>query len=268
MLAALASLINEEERIVCIEDTRELQIPIPQLPAARGQGRPREGRSQRHHPGSGTTCPASPPRPPHRRRGPRRRGRRSHPGPQHRPRRLHLHRPRQLRPRRPHPPGYLRPAIRRLVSLERHLRARRSCRPARHPSRKKPGWTPLRSAGPTGAWIQPGPRRLRLFPRLGRIPPARQCRGCGRQGKGHGRRAGFAALRSLLGTLAARQTRASSKALQELPEKRAEPTSIRTPCYPGRVMSRGIHTARAFCAESKPEVLRVQPIPANVSTVL
>ena len=29
MLAALASLINEEERIVCIEDTRELQIPIP-----------------------------------------------------------------------------------------------------------------------------------------------------------------------------------------------------------------------------------------------
>ena len=29
MLSALASLINEEERIVCIEDTRELQIPAP-----------------------------------------------------------------------------------------------------------------------------------------------------------------------------------------------------------------------------------------------
>ena len=29
MLSAFASLINEEERIVCIEDTRELHIPIP-----------------------------------------------------------------------------------------------------------------------------------------------------------------------------------------------------------------------------------------------
>ena len=102
---------------------------------ARTQDRPRQlpplrGRSCRHRdprldPRPGAARAAPPARPHRRRRGQGRRGRRSAPGAQHRPRRVADHHPREQRQLRALAPGELRHAGRRRASLGGHLPRRR-----------------------------------------------------------------------------------------------------------------------------------------------
>ena len=123
LLNALIELLPEDERIVAIEDTLELRIDRANClrfeAGTVGSEAPVSIRDLVRH-------RAPPPARPHRRRrGQGRRGRRSAPGAEHRPRRVADHHPREQRPLRALAPGELRHAGRRRASLGGHLPGRR-----------------------------------------------------------------------------------------------------------------------------------------------
>jgi pilus assembly protein CpaF len=99
-LNALSSFIDNNERILTIEDTAELQLQ--QTHVGRMEVAPAQRRGQGRRDPARLPAQRAPdaPRPHHRGRNPRRGGHRHAPGHEHRPRRLDDHDPRQLRPRR------------------------------------------------------------------------------------------------------------------------------------------------------------------------
>ena len=143
--ALLAEVAKTADRVVLIEDTRELQCKAPNLVALAHQGR--RGLAVR----SRALVAAPAPRPHPDRRGARRRSARSAQGLGHRPSRRHRHHPRRHRARRAAPARAADPGSRRHRAARpdrrNHRHHRRACRPrrgssARRTRRASPGSVP------------------------------------------------------------------------------------------------------------------------------
>ena len=156
--ALLAEVAKTGDRVVLIEDTRELQCAAPNLVALRTK----DGVASLSD--LVRSSPAAAARPHSDRRGARRRGARSAEGLGHRPSRRDRHHPRRLRHRRAAPPRAAHPGSRRhrpARADRRDHRPHRGARRPRLPRAGSPSSPRVEGLGPPATTSSPPARRHR-----------------------------------------------------------------------------------------------------------